>query len=64
MPTPSELGYSLNLRLHPFDGYMKATSERSRTVPRPLVVDRVVCSLLLRLPARLLILTEYHTQAW
>ncbi len=43
---------------------MKATSERSRTVPRPLVVDRVVCSLLLRLPARLLILTEYHTQAW
>ena len=43
---------------------MKAASERSRTVPRPLVVDRVACSLLLRLPARLLILTEYHTQAW
>jgi hypothetical protein len=43
---------------------MEAAFQRSRTVPRPLVVARVACSLLTRPPARLLILTEYHTQAW
>ena len=45
-------------------GHCSQPRRHQPRVPMEMHAARVACSLLARLPTRLLILTEYHTQAW